>query len=168
MGREFHPERFRHRLQAVLAGKGIFAVHVKELRIIKAEAEGRQLIAPRFQIEILDVVERRMTADDGVLPFQQFADTRIDGGKGGVFFEILIFVGQNDPLPALSVGQTELAPRIDEDVLPLGHVELFVRDDVSERADLGDVPEYAGAFDVEKYVFHSVPARRRALAPSAR
>ena len=70
--------------------------------------------------------------------------------KGGIVFEILIFVRQNQPLRALAVGEMKAALRIDQDVFFFQNIEFFVGKTIPERADLGGVFEYAGAFDVEK------------------
>ncbi len=152
--RELHPELLRHRTQSELAGETLLHVHVKELRIVKFESEGRELVAVRLQIEIIDVVEGRVTQDDMFLIFEERLDAVVHRGKGGIFFEILVHVREHQPFPPLAVGEVEFPFGIEQDVLPFQNVEPLVGEHIPEGADLGDALEHAGAFDIEKDVPH--------------
>ena len=152
--RKFHAQLLRHRAQPELTGEALLRVHIKELRIVEIEAEGRELVAARFEVEVVHVVERRVTEHDMILIFEERLDARIRRGKGRIGFEILVLVGKNKPLPPLAVGEVELPLGVEENILALQDVELLVREHIPEGADLRHALKDAGALDVEKDVLH--------------
>ena len=48
----------------------------------------------------------------------------------------------------------ELPVRIDENILFLQNIKIFIRYTITENAYLGYIFIYARAFDIEKYVIH--------------
>ena len=74
--------------------------------------------------------------------------------KGGIVFEILIFVRQNQPLRALAVGEMKAALRIDQDVFFFQNIEFFVGKTIPERADFRGIFKHARTFDIEEQIFH--------------
>ena len=150
MGRKFHPQILRDGTEPELAVKHADPIHIDKLRVREIETEGGQRKPFRLEIVIFDVVHRGVPRRQSGGILQKRADTRLHLGKGGVFFEILIFVRQYQPLRALAVGEVKAALRIDEDIFLFEDMKILVRKTIPERADLGGVFEYAGAFDVEK------------------
>ena len=95
-----------------------------------------------------------MPQNDVLLVLQQRPDARVCGGKERILFEILIDIGQHQPLAPLAVGQMELALGIEEDIFPLQNIEFFTGEDVAERADLCHALVDAGTLDIEEDVLH--------------
>lgn len=152
--RELDAQLLRHRSKPELTGEIPLHVHIEELRVIVAELQRGKFVAARLQIEIVDVVERRMAEDDVLLVLEERLDPGVRRGKERVLLEVLIDIRQDQPLAPLAVGEMKFSLGIEQDVLPLQHAEVLVGQDIAEGADLRHALIDAGTFDVEKDVFH--------------
>ena len=103
-----------------------------------------------FEIEVFDVVHGRVSRHQSVFILQQRVDFVRLFQEGGIFFEIGIFIRQNQPLLPLAVGEVKTALRIDKDIFLFQNIKLFIRQALPKGANFRHRLGYHRTFDIKE------------------